>query len=85
MYLKLEDNDRGGSQGNSAIGSCLTDENGYWFYELMNLRTTDGNALFKFSQSGDFVYLDASAENGADIKTRMNTKDCVPARDIRMR
>ncbi|MFH1859481.1 MAG: fibronectin type III domain-containing protein [bacterium] len=82
VCLWLEDGNGSGSQGKSTLASCLTDENGYWFYDLVNLRTQDGKGLFDFSKSGDLLYLDVYAENGIKLKTRMDTGACMPARDL---
>ncbi|MBU0699863.1 fibronectin type III domain-containing protein [bacterium] len=82
VCLWLEDGDGNGSQGKSALASCLTDENGYWFYDLINLRTSNNKGLFEFSKSGDGLYLNVSAEKGAELKTRMDTGACMPARDL---
>lgn len=82
VVLWLEDGDGNGKNGRSHLASCLTDENGYWFYDLVNLRTQDGKELFNFSRQGDFLYLDVYAEDETSLKTRINTGDCAPARDM---
>ncbi|MFH1097907.1 MAG: fibronectin type III domain-containing protein [Candidatus Desantisbacteria bacterium] len=82
VSLWLEDGDGKGNQDKSGVASCLTDENGYWFYDMVNLRTQDGKGLFKFSEQGDLLYLDVNAENGIVVKTRMDTGGCMPARDV---
>ncbi len=82
VSLWLEDGDGKGNQGKSTVASCLTDENGYWFYDLINLRTQDGKGLFGFSEQGDLLYLDVNAEDGTVVKTRMDTGACMPARNL---
>lgn len=82
VSLWLEDGDGKGSCDKSGIASCLTDENGYWFYDLINLRTQNGNGLFEFSEHGDLLYLNINAENGTVVKTRMDTGVCMPAKDL---
>ncbi len=83
LWLEDGDNNSTNSTNNkSHLASCLTDENGYWFYDLVNLRTQDGKKLFDFSKQGDLLYLDVYAEDGTKLKTRVNTGDCMPARDM---
>jgi hypothetical protein len=82
VSLWLEDGDSKGTNDKSILSSCLTDEDGYWFYDLVNIRTQDGRGLFDFSRQGDFLYLDVLAENGIVVKTRMDTGVCMPARDL---
>jgi len=82
VSLWLEDGDGNGNQSKSNVASCLTDENGYWFYDLINLRTQDGKGLFEFSKQGDLLYLDVHAEEGIVVKTRIDTGACMPARDM---
>ncbi|MBI4777995.1 fibronectin type III domain-containing protein [Candidatus Desantisbacteria bacterium] len=82
VSLWLEDGDGKGTKDKSNLSSCLTDENGYWFYDLVNLRTQDGKGLFDFSRQGDLLYLDVYAENGTEIKTRIDTGACMPARNL---
>jgi hypothetical protein len=79
VYITMRDNDGKGSPGSSAPVSVLVDANGYWFTDLVNVRTADLSALFVYSPSGDQLALFATgAEEGITSQT-VDTGNDTPA------
>ena len=63
VYITLEDANNSGSAGQSAPLAALVDNNGYWFTNLADARTTNLNSYFTYS-NGDKVQL--KAQGAAD-------------------
>jgi hypothetical protein len=57
VYIRVQDDDGGGSPGVSQWGSARTDGSGLWFFELNNLRTGAFDAGFSFSNGTDDLAL----------------------------
>ncbi|MCP4363324.1 MAG: fibronectin type III domain-containing protein [Chloroflexi bacterium] len=57
VYLQIQDVGGLPTIGNSVWASARTDVTGIWFYNLNNIRTTDGSARFGFTQGADNVRL----------------------------
>jgi hypothetical protein len=82
VYLKVLDQDGLGTKGESQEVSMLVGEGGYWYAELVNLRTSDHKSLFKYSEIGDRVCL--SVEGGPDGQAAqiVDTSNDSPAPDM---
>lgn len=79
VYITLQDDDNGGSQGEAALLSSLVDNDGYWFTNLGNARTDDLQGYFSYSASGDQLVLEArGADDGQAVRT-FDTADDSPA------
>ncbi len=84
VYLTLKDNDGQGSPNISAPISALVQENGYWMVDLVNLRTIDLTAQFKYSSTADELYLFAHGADKGIGSEIIATKDDSPALSIEL-
>ncbi|MFH1097244.1 MAG: T9SS type A sorting domain-containing protein [Candidatus Desantisbacteria bacterium] len=81
VYMRLQDNDKSGSPGESALVSCRTDDNGYWFTNLVNFRTTN-NTIFTYSPNGDNLFLQVEGGSDGSISREIDTANDSPALPI---
>jgi hypothetical protein len=84
VYIQVKDTDSRGSNGYSSIGSCITDDNGYWYYDLVNLRVEHDDMLF-CPTSGDVLYIDVYSDEGINASTCVSVSACMPVEDIYLR
>ena len=82
VYLQLQDGDGSGSPGNSQWGTVRTEENGYWSYNMGNLRTEDLSDYFTYSTDTDNLRIDYQCgnlgnvgENGAEVILPISSAD----------
>jgi hypothetical protein len=61
------------------------DENGYWYTELVNFRTQDLKALFKYSAAGDIIYLQAKGPGEEFDELKVDTGENSPLPDLVLR
>ena len=65
VYITLKDIDGKGSSDISSMVSVLTDSNGFWYAELVNIRTKDYQYLFEFTENIDIIMVNVDAgKNG---------------------
>jgi len=64
IFIRIADQDRQGSQGESALMSSLVDENGYWHANLGNARTEDLSGPFRYSSFCDVLEITILFEDG---------------------
>jgi hypothetical protein len=79
VYIRLQDNNGQGSPGSSAPVSVLVDAGGYWFTDLVNVRTADLNALFNYSAGGDQLVLFATGGEEGSAGQTVDTGNDTPA------
>ena len=82
VYMMLQDKDKLGSNGESALASIRTDDNGYWFTNLVNLRTADNATVFTYSSSGDNLFLQVDGGGDGSINKVIDTANDSPAASI---
>jgi hypothetical protein len=82
VYLKLQDNDEKGSQGESALYSVLVNSAGYWYVNLVNFRTKDLGKSFRYSSKGDILIIEAEGGHLGNAIIEVDTKTDTPAPDL---
>lgn len=78
VYIKVRDNDASGDINESALQSVLVPANGFWHYDLSNIRTDDFSARFQYSQLGDELVLEAIGPQGETLNVVANTSSDAP-------
>jgi hypothetical protein len=79
VYIKVIDQDGMGGEGESQELSVLVGESGYWFVELVNVRTKDFKSLFEYSEMGDTLSLTAEAGLDGCATLLVDTSNDSPA------
>jgi hypothetical protein len=82
VYLKLQDGDNKGSQGESALYSVLVNSGGYWYINLVNFRTKDLGKFFRYSSKGDILIIEAEGGHLGNATLELDTKSDTPAPDL---
>ncbi|MBF0449596.1 MAG: hypothetical protein HQK75_02745 [Candidatus Magnetomorum sp.] len=69
-HITLKDIDGNGSSGYSSLESVLTDSNGFWYAERVNIHTKDYQNLFDFTENVDniFINVDAGMDGDANFE-----------------
>lgn len=84
VSLMIKDTDKQGTSGNSQLCSLLTDNNGYWYYNLKNTRNDTLNANFIYSKTGDTLILDITGPKGETYSTEIDTSADTPVKSINL-
>jgi hypothetical protein len=82
VYIMIQDNDKSGSVGESALASIRTDDDGYWFTNLVNLRIKDNTTIFTYSLSGDNLFLQVEGGSDGLVNKVIDTANDLPAPSI---
>ena len=82
VYIILQDKDKSGSAGESSWASVRTDDSGYWFTNLVNLRIVDNTAVFTYSLSGDNLFLQVEGGGDGSVNKTIDTANDSPAQSI---
>ena len=76
VYISLRDNDGSGTGGDSQLCSVMTDENGYWYYDLKNVKSQTFDSYFDYSEEGgDSIVIEVKGPDGLQSSMVVDTSN----------